>query len=64
MASFDYSRLQCPLCGKADLWFWGAGSVRCCACTSIMPRDWVCEPVRRPNRLRRVKMPLCQTEDV
>jgi hypothetical protein len=64
MARFDYAGLRCPLCGRADLWAWKAGSVRCCACRSIMPRDWLVELIGEPKRLSRVKMTLGLANDL
>ena len=64
MARFDYGGLRCPLCGKADLWGWTPGSVRCCACRSIMPRDWLVDRAGAPRRrVSRVNLPLCRVED-
>ncbi len=62
MARFDYIGLQCPLCGRADLWVWTKGSVRCCACKSIMPKSWLVERAGSPKRLPRVKMTLCRVK--
>ena len=47
MARFDYVGMRCPLCGRADLWAWTPGSVRCCTCRSIMPRAWLVDLVGR-----------------
>ncbi len=60
----DYAGLRCPLCGRADLWAWTTGSVRCCACRSIMPWDWLVDRSGEPRRrVSRVNLPLCRVED-